>query len=217
MGAQYANMLGAVDGRAGAAVPTGSGGLFSLVVLEASLVDGVDTRPFIPNLVGTTRALTHLHPALHLLELAWESAETVVYAARLAHDPLAGSPARALYLPISPDDPGFPNPIYTAMALASGVQQAGDVLFAGLQTALAAAGRDGLASYPVAQNRRAAAGVPYTGVVVQYAADGILDGHHVFAQRDEVKYQYGCFFDTFFRNGTATVPPPLAPGTPCPE
>jgi hypothetical protein len=87
-------------------VPTGSGGLWALTVLEATLVDGVDTRPLIPGLIGAATPLTFLHP-------------------------------------------------------------------------------------------------------------GILDGHHIFAQRDEVKYQYGCFFESFFATGRAVVSAPAVLGTPC--
>jgi len=37
--------------------------------------------------------------------------------------------ARTIYQPVAIDDPGFPNSIYTLIALASGTQQAGEVLF----------------------------------------------------------------------------------------
>jgi hypothetical protein len=52
--------------------------------------------------------------------------------------------------------------------------------------------------------------------VVQVRDDGILDSHHVFARRDDVKYQYPCFLASFAATGRATVPPPAALGTPCP-
>jgi hypothetical protein len=223
MGGQYTNMVGAVEPRVAGAVPTGSGGLFGLVVLEAEEVDGlgpvpIDVRPLIPGLIDAATPLSFLHPAFGLLETAWEGAETVVFAPRLVLDPLPGMPAgRAMYQPVAIDDPGFPSSIYTLMALASGTQQAGDQLFAGLQAALATAGRDGLAAYPVRDNLVSAAGAPYTGVVAQYASDGILDGHHIFTQLDAVRYQYGCFFDSLLNGGTAVVPAPAPLGTLCPR
>ena len=59
-------------------------------------------------------------------------------------------------------------------------------------------------------------GSSYTGVIVQYRGDGIYDPHSIFSQLDTVKYQYGCFFDTFLRTGTAVVPAAQPLGTPCP-
>jgi hypothetical protein len=35
-------------------------------------------------------------------------------------------------------------------------------------------------------------------------------------QLDAVKYQYGCFFETFRDRGVATIPAPAPLGTPCP-
>jgi hypothetical protein len=122
---------------------------------------------------------------------------------------------RSIYVPAGVDDPGFSNRIYAAMALASGVAQAGEVRSQVFPETLALGGLDGVVPYPVADNVASESGTAYTGVVVQYEADGILDAHHVFAQRDDVKHQYGCFFATFFAGGTAVVPPPLPLGSPC--
>ncbi|MDX2170355.1 MAG: hypothetical protein SF182_25005 [Deltaproteobacteria bacterium] len=221
MGGQYVNMVGAVEPRVAGAVPTGSGGLFSKVVLDAEEVEGIapvpiDVRPLIPALIGAATPLTFLHPAFGLLETAWEGAETAVFAPRLALDPLPGA-ARSIYQPVAIDDPGFPNSIYALMALASGTYQAGDVRFPGLQTVLATAGRDGLVPYPVADNGRDTHGLPYTGVVAQYASDGILHGHHIFTQLDAVQHQYACFFDSLLNGGRAVVPAPMALDVPCPR
>ena len=56
----------------------------------------------------------------------------------------------------------------------------------------------------------------YTSIAVQYEGDGIADPHGIYAQLDDVKYQYGCFFASFLRDGTATVPAPAELGVPCP-
>ena len=70
--------------------------------------------------------------------------------------------------------------------------------------------------YPVKNNRASAASVAYTGVVVQYSGDGIEDPHAIYRQLDAVKYQYGCFLDSFLRTGAAAVVAPQPAGTPCP-
>ena len=135
--------------------------------------------------------------------------------ARIARDPLPGHPVRSIYVPAGVDDPGFSNRIYAAMSLASGVEQAGEVRSAIFPETLALGGLDGDLPYPVADNVAAESGTPYTGVVVQYESDGILDAHHVFAQRDDVKHQYGCFFATFAADGRAVVPGPAPLGSDC--
>lgn len=218
MGAQYANMLAAVEPRVAGVVPTGSGGMWGMVLLEAESVDGGGpARALAVAALNAPEPITHLHPGFNLQTLGWEWAETAVFAARIASDPLPGHPQRSIYLPVADDDPGFPNTIYTAMALASGVEQAGSVLYPGLQDALATRGLDGLQSYPVGQNVTSTAGAAYTGVVAQYHSDGIKDGHYIFGQLDAVKRQYGCFFETLLADGTAVVPSPEDLGAPCPR
>ena len=69
---------------------------------------------------------------------------------------------------------------------------------------LSADGLGGLASYPVSANVDGR-----TRVVVQYESDGIVDSHYIYRQLEEVKHQYGCFFDTYVRTGTPVV---VAPG-----
>ena len=77
-----------------------------------------------------------------------------------------------------------------------------------MQQALSLAGAGGILPYPVANNRTAPDGTKYTGVVVQYLGDGIYDPHAIYSQLDAVKYQYGCFFETMWKTGKATVPAP---------
>lgn len=215
MGAQYVTMLGAVDQRITAVVPTGSGGLWSLVILKA---DGATSGRLVAMMLGTSVTLDFLHPGLQLVQMAFEPAEPFVFARRIAHRPLPGHPARHIYQPIGLDDPSFPNEIYNAIALAYGNHQAGEVLQPDLQDTLALGGLAGLLGLPARDNTRPdAAGEARTAVVVQYAGDGILDSHHIFSQLDAVKYQYGCFFRTASDLGVGVVPPALPLGSPCPR
>lgn len=212
MGGVYTNIVGAVDPRIRAVVPTGAGGLWSLFILETELVGG---KTLVPIVLGTAEEITFLHPGLQLLQTAWEPAEPMVYMPRLARRPLAGHPVRPIYEPVGLDDSYFPTTLYDAVVLAYGNSQAGDIVWPTMQESLALAGLDGIEPYPVQDNASSESGTPYTGVVVQYEGDGIYDPHAIYGQLDEVKYQYGCFFETFASTGSATVLAPAALGTPC--
>jgi len=214
MGGMYTNLVAAVEPRIKAAVPTGAGGFWSMMILETQLIPGV--KELVAAVFGTLPDdLSFLHPSLHLLAFSWEGAEPFVYMPRLARRPLPGHPVRPIYQPVGRDDAYFPTPVYDAAAVAYGHQQAGDMVWPEMQDALELLGLGGVSDYPITDNLTSQSGGAYTGAVVQYAPDGLLDGHYIFAQRDEVKYQYGCFFASFLATGTATIPAPAALGTAC--
>ena len=144
-----------------------------------------------------------------------EAAEPMVYMPHLARRPLPNHPVRSIYQPVGQGDTFFPEPVFNAVALASGVQQAGPTLWPEMQTSLALGGLDGIMPYPVSQNLISENGIPYTGIVVQYEGDGLANPHTIFSQRDDVKYQYGCFMESFQQSGLGIVlePRPILP--PC--
>lgn len=214
MGGMYTNMMSAIDPRIQAAVPTGAGGYWSYMVLTTKVIDGAAGK--IGLLIGTTQKLTFLHPTLHLLETAWEAAEPMVYMPRLARRPLAGHPVVSIYEPVGKDDPYFSTEIYDAASLAYGHKEGGDAVWPTMQTALKLDGKDGLLPYPISQDLQSESGVAYTGAIFQYLGDGVADAHAIYRQLDQVKYQYGCFHETFAKKGVATIPAPAALGTPCP-
>ena len=201
-GAQYANMLSAIEPNIKAVVPTGSPGFWSLLLPEnnASFLIGV--------LLGTFQKLDPLYPGLHLLQTAWESVDPIAYVRFIAQHPLPGQPIRSIYQPVGQGDTEVPEVVFNALALASGVKQAGSVLWPDMQTSLALKGLDGVVEYPVANNVLSENGTPYTGVVVQYAGDGIADAHMIFSQLGAVKFQYANFFDSFIDSGIAVVSKP---------
>ncbi|MBX2862138.1 MAG: hypothetical protein KTR27_01170 [Leptolyngbyaceae cyanobacterium MAG.088] len=159
--------------------------------------------------------LNHLYPALRLMQSTWESVEPMVYMPRIARRPLPGHPVRSIYQPVGQFDSDFPEEVFNAVALASGVQQAGPTLWPEMQESLALEGLDGILSYPISHNLMSETGIPYTGIVVQYAGDGIKNSHTIFSQRLDVKYQYGCFLESMKQLKTPTVlaPRPVLP--PC--
>lgn len=235
-GAQYAVMMAAVEPKIRAVVPTGSGGFWSLLfsilanpdARKDALVnscrpedlDDVEDLGEIGRLLGQvlqrSEPLDHLYPALRLLQTSWEPVEPMVYMPRIARRPLPDHPVRSIYQPVGQCDGDFPEAVFNAMALASGVQQAGEPLWPEMQDSLKLGGLDGiLSSYPIVENVVSETGVPYTGVVVQYEGDNRANPHTIFSQRLDVKYQYGCFIESMQQIGTATVldPRPVLP--PC--
>jgi hypothetical protein len=215
MGGQYANMIAAIEPRIGAVAPSGAGGMWSYVVLTTDALPGAAGK--VGLLLGTTKPLTFLHPALDLLQTGWEPADAFVYTRRISRVPLAGHPVRDIYEPTGgPGDEYFATPIYDAMALAYANRQAGDIVWPTMQASLKLAGLDGILPYPLDADLKSEDGRAYTAAVVQYAGDGFANPHYIFQQLDQVKYQYGCFFATYLKNGRATIPGPAALGTPCP-
>ena len=213
MGGMYTNLISAVEPRIKASVPTGAGGFWSGMILTTKIVPGAAGK--IKVVLGAGD-LTYMHPTLSLLEVAWESAEPYVFMPRLAHRPLAGHSARSIYEPVGKGDQYFSTEIYDGAALAYGHVQAGDAVWPTMQDALALDGRSGIRPYPASQNMKSENGETYTAAVVQYLGDGIADPHSIYRQLDAVKYQYGCFLETFRAKGVATIPKPDVLGTPCP-
>ncbi len=200
-GAQVANIVGAVEPKIGAVVSSGAPSFFALQITEND-----DFAALARLLTGTLQPLNPLYPALNLVETAWEAVDPIVYMPRIAQRPLPGNPVRSIYQPVGEGDTIVSETVFNANALASGVQQAGEIIWPEMQESLALSGLDGIISYPVENNLLSANGTPYTGVVVQYEGDGIADSHGIFAQLDEVKGQYSSFFESFQKNGVAVVP-----------
>lgn len=215
MGGMYTNLISATEPRIKAALPTGAGGYWSHFILITPLIPGVAGKVGTV-LLGTSQKLTFLHPGLNLFQTAAEAVDPMVSMPRLARRPLAGHPVRPIYEPAGKGDSYFPMETYDAMALAYGHKEAGDVVWSTMQDALKLAGLDGVQPYPVVNDVTSETGAKYTGMVVQYEGDGVYDPHALYTQLDAVKYQYGCFFSSFLKTGTATVPAPAPLGTPCP-
>jgi hypothetical protein len=213
MGAMYANMIGAVEPRIKAVVPTGTGGYWSYFILESQFFPNV--KGDLGLLLGLRGDFSHLHPAMHMAQLALEPVDPIVFMPRLGRNPLPGHPVRPVYEPHGQGDSYFPTDVQDACAVAYGNKEAGDTVWPTMQSALALEGLDGIVPYPVANDLTSRAGGKYTGVVVQYKGDGVYDPHAIYSQLDSVKYQYGCFFSSFLQTGTAVVPAPADYSVPC--
>jgi hypothetical protein len=214
MGAMYANMISAVEPRIKAVVPTGSGGYWSYFILETQFFPNI--KGDLGLLLGLRGNFSHLHPAMHVTQMALEPVDPIVYMPRLGREPLPGHPVRSVYEPHGMGDSYFPTDVQDACAMSYGHKEAGDQQWPTMQPALQLEGLDGIVPYPVTNDVSSNAGTLRTGVVVQYLGDGVYDPHAIYSQLDSVKYQYGCFFQSFFATGTATVPAPADYSVPCP-
>ncbi|TNE47075.1 MAG: hypothetical protein EP343_21250 [Deltaproteobacteria bacterium] len=215
MGAMYTNMIGAVEPRFKLLIPTGAGGLWSFFAFNSNVQ--LLQEPLLRSLLQSTETLTFTHPAMHLMQTAWETSEPAVYLPRLSRLPFPGHDPRHVYQPMGEGDSFFREPVLDVMALGYNNQQAGVEVWPGTQAKLKTMGLEGLATYPVKLNRKSADGKDYTGVAVQYKADTVSrDGHMIAFQVDDVVFQYKCFLDSFLKTGTAVVPAPGKLDSPCP-
>lgn len=206
MGGMYVNLVSAVDPRITAVVPTGAGGHWSRMGLDTPLFGTGGTTALIAALLKTEAELSFLHPAMHIVQTAWEVAEPLGYLPRLAARPLPGHPARDIYEPVGFDDIYFPPGIFDAMALAYDTELSGEVVWSSMDELLSLDGR-ARQSYPVVDNRVSENGERYTASVAQYRGDGLADPHVIFVQLEEVRTQYGCFLRSHL-DGEATVVDP---------
>ena len=129
MGGMYTNMIGAVEPRYGALVPTGAGGFWNLMILDTAIIPGA--RGLLAAVLGVDDEHARVRASrARAMALGWEIAEPTRRtwrASRVVRSP--GLPARHVYEPIGVDDEYFPTPIFDAAALAYGNQQAGTVVW----------------------------------------------------------------------------------------
>ncbi|MCB9665070.1 MAG: hypothetical protein H6732_13225 [Alphaproteobacteria bacterium] len=217
MGGMYTNMIGAVEPRIRAVVPTGAGGHWSRFILLTELLGPGVAESLLRSLVQVPEdvPLTFLHPALHTGQTAWEPAEPMIHTVRLARRPLPGHPVRPIYQPVGLGDSYFPPEVFDAMALAFGTEQAGEDVWPGMQDALALDDREGFVPLPAADNRKSEDGTPFTAIAVQSSGDGYSDPHVIFVQVDAIVHQWGCFLQTFREDGVARVPVGAGPRDAC--
>ena len=209
MGGMYTNMIGAVEPRFGALVPTGAGGFWNMMILETAIEPGaIDLLS--AELDVLDQDLTFVHPAMNAIALSWEPAEPIVSMNRIGERPLPTFSARDVYEPVGAMDSYFPEDVYDAAALSYGHNEAGSAVWDTMQPALALEKLDGFLPYPVTANRNG-----HTRMVVQYMGDGIIDAHYIYRQLPAVKHQYGCFLESYLANGVATVPAPGQITDPC--
>jgi hypothetical protein len=208
-GGHYANVVAAVDPTVDVVVPTGAGGFMTRIVLTQT---GGSLRPILAAILESTSELDFTHPAMSLLQTAWEPVEPLLYMACLHDRPLPGRGALGLYAPVAEGDSFYSTAIYDGVALAYRSPLAGTPTWPSLLGALELVGLGDVAALPLRGNTFDTRG---TAAIVQFEGDELADPHGIFAQLDAVKFQYGCFFRSFVDDGIATLYAPASIDAPC--
>jgi hypothetical protein len=212
MGGMYTNLIGALEPRVQAVLPTGAGGYWQYYLLHT---DQVPWQVLLPGLLDTSANVTWQHPTLMVVEAAWEPIDPMEFVTRLSRRPLPGHSPRDIFEPVGLNDTYFDTEVYDAMALANGNREAGDQVWPTMQDALGLQGLGGIVSFPVTNELTSEDGTPYTGVVGEYADPTGWNGHYVFLQVPGLQHQYACFLSTRLNTGHGTVVAENPVGSPC--
>ena len=220
MGASIAPLTFSVTPQLGALILSGAGGSWIENVVYKQMPTNV--RPLADALLNYDsydRDLTESDPALTLVQWAAESADCQVYDAQSVIDPTGKTPPRHVLKLQGIVDHYILPPIANTTSLSLGLDLAGPPLdasppeppgMAPLADVLPYSGRSA-----IALPARANIGAKATALVIQHAADTLLDGHEVVFQTDPPKHQYSCFLQSWL-TGIPTVPPDAPADAPCP-
>lgn len=195
-----------------ATIPSGAGGLYTLMLDTTTIIPGELILRLLTSVNAGAR-IDALHPVALFVEMAFEPVDPVALASRVVRRPLPEIGPKHVYLPTGYLDGFFHPGSIQSLAGPLGVELTGDRIHESLWDLAGRTGRTA-GPYPVSENVRAADGTHRTAVAVQWAEDGILDGHHVSYQLEGPKHQYGCFLRTFF-DGRPLIPAPVTSAAPC--
>jgi hypothetical protein len=219
MGAMYTNIFGALVTDATALIPTGSGGYWSFFLFGSEIVPDAENVLSLFLGVPGEETLDHLHPVLGLFQQYAETVDPLAFVSRIVREPLPAIPAKHLYVPYGYDDRYFNRQTQRAIALGYGVPLQGDLIDGEMGSQLTRFRSVKASAYPVALNVKAGDDQRVTAMQAQFPEDPIQkNGHTVYAQRDEVIFQYGCFLESLAGGGKPAVPAPDAasPDGACP-
>jgi hypothetical protein len=210
LGSPAAVLFGAVEPGVKIVMPTGSGALLAKFALESEEFPGslmVRVGMGLPK----WEEPDIFHPFFLLAQLLIAPAEPAHYNQRLILRPLPGNESKHVYYTNGIYDDYFPPQFGPIMGISMDLDMVGETIDPHLPEGLALLGRTPL-DYPllgVSGNRLSEGGVAVTGTAVQFLEDGIKDGHYVVFQLEEAKYQYGCFLETYQREGMPRLVDPL--------
>lgn len=160
---------------------------------------------------ATRRSITANDPVLMVVQWGVEDSDAQVYARQLIYEPADGAVPRNVLMMQGIVDHYIMPPIANAATLSLGIDAAEGPLdeqteeiadLPHVRDVLWLSGRSVLTS-DVSSNIHIEGHDPVTGVLVQYAEDGIQDGHEVVFQNEAPKEHYRCFLQTLRNSRTA--------------
>jgi hypothetical protein len=208
---------GAVETELKVLIPSGNGAYWSMLISEGNAADlkSLQQRRLGQ---GDLLHLDRFHPIIALLANVLAEGDPFAYQPHYFLRPFPGRAPKHVWASFGILDNYFFPPCQNAAMLAMGLDFAGPILEPETEEALMLAGRQHYDyTRPLSGNIPTPAGL-VTAVAVQFEEHGPMNGHHVNFQRDDAKYQYGCFLWSMVREGTPTLyPPRLAWDAPCGE
>lgn len=193
----------AADDRPVAGILSGAGGSWILNIEQKH--SPLEMRQFVSFLVGVPQCeIDRFNPLVSLLQMHMDASDPPSYGRYIIREPRGDAAGKDIYMTLGIYDGYFPPDLAHALSNAIGLDLMTPVIDPVSQTAVELAGGEVLDG-PVTCNIDESSG-PATGVFTQFAADGVLDGHHVCFQLDAPKHQYGCFLATRGQGDCPTVP-----------
>ncbi len=198
-----------------ATIPCGASGHWGMLIRNFT---AVPNKPFFFAWLTGGRPSEEMDsrwPVMSLLQAVLEPCDTITFGPLVYKRPLAGAPAKNIYLAVGQND--FYTKAFTQNAVATSLflPLAGKVVEPSILLNQKLLGFDKPLDFPVSQNVQSEDGRKVTAAVLQYEADSWThEGHNVNHNLPETKYQHGWFLRTLIDSGVAIIPEPLPEGSP---
>lgn len=217
-GAVVAGPFLGTDTISRAALLTGAGAHMILTMLtKKSPTDTYRLLLWVAGLPPTEDELNEFSPLLSLAQTLSEPADPINFSQTYFLNPAPDVMPKHVLQFVGIDDTYVSKETQYAAALASRMPPAGVILDDFWLDRFELLGL-GVQDYPVVLNQSAWDESPITAAFVEYVSDGSFDGHFVFYELNEPKYQALCFFKTLIDSGEPTIfapkPDPFAPCVP---
>ena len=197
---------GAVEEDLAALMPAGNGAYWSVFMAVGNPLDMNFVRRSGKGLTQNF-GLDLMNPVITMLCMVLEEGDPMAYQRYYLREPLPGRAPKHVWASFGLYDHYFPPMSQNAAMIIMGLDMAGEPMEQSTREALEIADLEVL-DYPVSLNQETPAG-DVTAAAVHYQQQGVLDGHHVNYQRDDAKYQYGCFLETLVEDGQPVVYEPV--------
>ncbi|MFO8057835.1 MAG: hypothetical protein R6V10_11110 [bacterium] len=198
---------GGVETDVKALIPAGNGAYWSLFITEGNPFDMKTLRRIDKGFGEAVLGMDRYHPTISMLANVLAPADPFAYQPHYIDKPFPGRGPKHVWASFGLYDHYFPPVSQNAAMAAMGLDFAGKVKEPSTKDMIELSDMEKLL-YPVRLNKRTDRG-DATAVASHYEQHGALDGHHINYQREDAKYQYGCFLDTYVKTGTPVALDPV--------